>query len=511
MEVLFFMGELYRFLLHLVIGFIATSFYFKLILERKNGFKPVVCAGMYALFMMLTYGFIIEPFRSMLSLVILSSYLLARDKKLQISALLLPFLILPFKRVVLGFIIGPITYLLISPYLGFETMQLFILLPIEVTTFSLIYCKVRIEWVKAALEEKEFRVIIYLSTFLMWIIYGLVHTLGAFHNYTAQIVTITLMAVLIPSGLVTICFIIYSSKKYHEKSKLKRELKQLDEEIIKVENEKLVLEKEILTIEKEKEMINEERLSLRAINHKYNEHISALATMSHCLAARVGHEDKIDEDILVSIKNLKAIASEISEELILEDFNATLEVMDFPREWEYLSTILANFMFSASKHNIVIHVNSQISDWSKIEISQTQLAGLVKNLLSNAIKETIKSNAVIKLIEVRFLEAEFDIFTLEITDHAHEFPIEILQKLGYRSNSTNGTGDGYAEVFELVKMTKASFFINERKIEDFQSKTVAVIFDELDRKIIHSTYRNEALIEKLVHSPVHVFSCRPYS
>ena len=48
-----------------------------------------------------------------------------------------------------------------------------------------------------------------------------------------------------------------------------------------------------------------------------------------------------------------------------------------------------------------------------------------------------------------------------------EFELEVLAKLGRRENSTNDTGDGYPEIFDMLERSKASLMmmIHEWKME----------------------------------------------
>ena len=466
------MGNLYRFLFHLTSGFIIFLLYHKIIMFEKKKISVLEIVGMslYALYMMLAHSVIIEPFRAAIGFIILLAFLFVKEKKVLVVGLLVPFLLFPIIRVIVGPIVTAVMYLLISQYAEFETVQFFILLPIEIITFILLYMKIKTEKLTKAITEKEIRTIIWLSTIIIWVIYGLVHTLGMLVNETAQIITMTLLTILIPSGFIAIFFVLYSVKKYHQRKELEEKMANIELVSSKLANKVLMVEQEKHELQLVKEKINEERLNLRAVTHKYNEHITTLATMSSRIVSGLNDKEAVDENILSSITNLKNIASELSEELIIEDFNATISLLDLPKEWEYLETMLANFMISASKDDIAINVISEVQDWMEVDINQTQISGLIKNLLSNAVRETIKSDSEIKLIEVRFLQDEYGLFSIEIVDHAHEFPVEILQKLGERGNSTNETGDGFAEVFEILDKIQGSLLFQELKVKITKTK-----------------------------------------
>jgi len=472
------MGELYRFLSHLIGGYTMVLFYLKILQAKKLQWQQFVCVFVYATYMALAHNLLLEPFRSIVGLAILAFGLTYQKEKFTSVALLLPFLIFPLIRVVLAIVVGISTYRLFSQSVGLEFVQLFILLPVEILTITIIHKQVKTINLLVAVSEKEIKVIIYLSTALVWLIFGVLHILGNFNNDTLNGVVATLMVFLVLTSTVVIFLILYAVKKHYEKSKLKVEI--------------LLATQEKAKLQSKMKLINDERLSLRKINHKYNEHLPVLATMTCNLATKINNE--ASDGILSSVENLKKIAFNLSHELILDDVDATVALLDFPKEWEYLKTMLAGFMTFANQNGIVLNVKAQVNDWRKFEVWQFGITGLIKNLVSNAIKETVKSSLDVNLIEVYFLENEFGIFSIEITDYAHEFPIEILQNLGISGNSTNGTGYGYTEIFKILELARASLIINERQSASCLSKVIAVIFDGLGKKYINSTYRSEKLV-----------------
>lgn len=100
-----------------------------------------------------------------------------------------------------------------------------------------------------------------------------------------------------------------------------------------------------------------------------------------------------------------------------------------------------------------------------------------------------------KTKEVRILfKDDEQFFELEITDHADAFNKDILEKLGHRKNSINGTGDGYAEIFASLEEVNASFGIKEWRIsEGVYGKAVSVIFDKTGMRYMDSLFRCDEL------------------
>ena len=85
------------------------------------------------------------------------------------------------------------------------------------------------------------------------------------------------------------------------------------------------------------------------------------------------------------------------------------------------------------------------------------------------------------------------VFTVGVFDNAHEFPIPILAKLGERGNSTNYSGNGYAEIFEFLAESGASLVIIEQLADNIPAKTVQVMFDGREDVVIRTAYRFEEL------------------
>ena len=97
-------------------------------------------------------------------------------------------------------------------------------------------------------------------------------------------------------------------------------------------------------------------------------------------------------------------------------------------------------------------------------------------------------------------ETEDGDFIFSVQDHALEFPLSILSKLGERGISTNATGDGYAEIFQSLKRTGASLWIKEGR----DKKKISVVFNELQGMYIESTYRKKELEVALIDSVIEV-------
>ena len=461
------MGELYRFLSHIIVGMVAITFYFKLSSERKFGIKHIIVILIYALFMMLGHRVIIEPFRTMFGLLILATCLFEKEKRLALSGLLIPFLILPLLRTVIAFVIGFTTYLLFSESVGFEIVQLLIIFPVEAIIFTLLCKNIKTEQIKEALNEKEIKIIIYASTILMWLIYGMVHTLAALSTGATQAITLTLMSVLIPSGFVAISIIIYAVKKHHKISKLKKEISGLTSE---KHYYKTVMIANDLTLKKFEEELN------RVLKEKNIQDLGALARI---------------------FANFKKISTELGENFSLQELQTNIAGIELPNDWEGLRMILALFAYEARENNIQFSIFNHVENWQNICISETDLIRLIGNLISNSLKELKLTTVEEKNVQVVFDVDKEQVFKIEIFDNAHEFPIDVLKKLGQRNNSTNGTGEGYWEIFDILDMQNASFKLSELLIKDLPHKCIKVNFDHKGEISIFSFYRQSQLFSQI--------------
>jgi len=73
-----------------------------------------------------------------------------------------------------------------------------------------------------------------------------------------------------------------------------------------------------------------------------------------------------------------------------------------------------------------------------------------------------------------------------------------------RNNSTNGTGHGYAEVFDFLAETGASLLIIEQIQSGNPKKIIRVAFDFQERIVIRTSYRYAILKEALRDTRIEV-------
>lgn len=203
-------------------------------------------------------------------------------------------------------------------------------------------------------------------------------------------------------------------------------------------------------------------------------------------------------------EQFRVLSFDVSHDFIIEQVKSEIASLDIPANQLQLISLLEKLMTTAQQQEIYLLIDNQILAWDSVKISDTTLLRLMSNIVDNAIKESCKIPKEVRG-EVRLTLIDTDgIFMFEVSDHANEFNLEILQKLGTRKNSTNGTGDGYSEIMAALNKSQASLIIKEWQKKNRFGKTISVIFDGYNMKLINSDYRQELLKQELIDSELEV-------
>lgn len=128
-------------------------------------------------------------------------------------------------------------------------------------------------------------------------------------------------------------------------------------------------------------------------------------------------------------------------------------------------------------------------------ISQTELQTLLCDHIKDAII-AVESAGVTNGKILVTIEKNDGIFEIAVRDNGVDFDAETLAKLGREQITTHaddgGSGIGFMTTFETLRKTKGSLIITEYEQKMPFSKSVAFVFDGLNRFII-SSYRKEEL------------------
>lgn len=115
----------------------------------------------------------------------------------------------------------------------------------------------------------------------------------------------------------------------------------------------------------------------------------------------------------------------------------------------------------------------------EIGISATEFMRMLNDLLKNAVKAILSSDNTHRELLLIMGEAGNDCFEIRLYDSGVPFPPKILEHLGERGNTTDGTGNGIADTVETLRHYRASFVIEP--IEpgtDIYTKCIHIAFDE---------------------------------
>lgn len=114
----------------------------------------------------------------------------------------------------------------------------------------------------------------------------------------------------------------------------------------------------------------------------------------------------------------------------------------------------------------------------EIGISVTEFMRMLNDLLKNAVKAILSSENTHRELLLIMGDAGNDCFEIRLYDSGVPFPPKILEHLGERGNTTDGTGNGIADTVETLRHYRASFVIEP--IEpgtDIYTKCIHIAFD----------------------------------
>ena len=115
----------------------------------------------------------------------------------------------------------------------------------------------------------------------------------------------------------------------------------------------------------------------------------------------------------------------------------------------------------------------------EIGISVTEFMRMLNDLLKNAVKAILSSDNTHRELLLIMGEAGNDCFEIRLYDSGVPFPPKILEHLGERGNTTDGTGNGIADTVETLSHYRASFVIEPIEAgTDIYTKCIHIAFDE---------------------------------
>ena len=236
-----------------------------------------------------------------------------------------------------------------------------------------------------------------------------------------------------------------------------------------------------------------ERRRKREIDRLHNE-VKELSAKIHAAKETIPAYRRRLEDLkaMAAQLNQEELSSELSD--ITSEFAALSEAVRRKGQKEYLSqhplsstglkiidAQLENEKQDAAELGIEFDcsVSTPLNELvQRLRISVPELQQILGDLISNAIRQSHTTGTKHSQVEL-FLGDTKDGYTIQVYDAAAHFNPEILARIGERGATTNGTGNGLADILETLTPYQASLVIEEYAPDDDYTKSVSVIFDGL--------------------------------
>jgi len=381
---------------------------------------------------------------------------------------------------------------------------------LEIGTYVLILRSKLLEDVVLIVNERHIKKLAYILGLLL--LYGITY-LRFFLSYLHHLHDITLFFILlIFIVFISIVFVLVldgTIKKYHEKQADQAVILEKEKEIVDLQKEWFESKERVvdMKVQLDEMTVRLDRMPIDSY-HKFkkdlrisNDNFKMLQRSLATLEETGSLEDVSELNELA--RNLKSSLGELGDKLDLEEVDQLIEGLELPSAWWELRSLLSSYLWEAKEKGVDMFLDNTSSLWEGLEVSESLVNQLLENLISNGVKELMKSEDSNKILSVRFFDKD-ECFGLSVQDNAHEFSVEVFQRLGKRGNSTNGTGDGYPEVFEILEECGGSLFIEEILYMEKMMKTIKIIFDGCSKKVVKSNYRTDLLRFELVESVLDV-------
>jgi len=475
------MEIIYSFIHNYIFGIFILLSYQKILNIKFS--KIVYLLGMALIFsgyMFLAHTYIIEPIRAIIGTALLGLLLLLqRQRPFNWAALVLAFLF-GYSAWLMSLVLSMVV---LAGFLEIASklLYLYAALFVQALTYLAFHKIIRLKNGIPSIHDSEVKVIIFAVAGIVLAFFGAYHVMfNRLHEANRSLYYAALATLIITiSGLAYLIFIF--TKRYSERLEAEKQRKELEERNMKLEKDRRALER---------------------LHHKYREIVPATIGFHTLLIDKIKSLTETDNDnqaqeVKRYLDLVENLSMEISEEFTLDDMVDEFRGFVLPEEWLPLKIRIVQVIKACEDKGYFAFAQNNATTWGKVTVSQIKFIRLVGNLLSNAVKELDKTGTEEKELRIRFYD-DSEFFALEVFDTAHEFPIHILAKLGQRGNSTNGTGDGYAEIFEFLAESGASLIITEGIESGKTAKTVQVVFDHKGRIVIQTGYRYDELNEALV-------------
>ena len=502
----------YGLLVNFIIAFAMLKFYSKLQDQEIRKSTLFIIPIAYTLYRVFTTDIAIDPFRLLLSPIFIVVMLAVFREKISWVFLITSFLLTQ----ALWLIVYLVSAITLIPFIIFgvelnHIAALLIGVPWSIIIFYGVFLldkrqKINLSAYGKLLEHSFVRKMVWTIGILIVILYSFIHISADLQPASDFETSVVILALFI-AVIVIIVFLTIFNVIHLNNEKKKRDW--LEAENVRLEQERLAIQNQLSDLSDVHDQLQIDFGDVTSNHHRYRYVVPVLMQMQRELIEDIqyfsdyGHEEKMTQ-----IKNytdqIRLLSFGITDDFVADHIKSDLEALNIPAERRKLVVLLEKLMNRAYDNEVYLAIYNHGNLWHELDVPDAIFLRLLSNLVDNAIKESRKvppeDRGDVQLI---FTDDD-EYFAFEVRDFAPEFEISILENLGKRNNSTNGTGDGYFEIIQALDEVNASIAISEWRRNGKYGKSIMVTFDSYAMKFIDSHYREDLLVERLKESCLEV-------
>lgn len=501
-----------RYIYLLILNGLFALLTIRIYLELKRASISCCCVAgislVYVVYRTMISSLIVEPFTIVALLTFFAVTILLVQKNVRWLFLFVAFLIAN-----LLLLLASLLSVMIIIVLWLESEILFALVGISCSLVVFAGAMLLIQFKKVdlatfgqLLEKKSIKKTVTPIGILIIMLYSLINVGVRFIAYEDIVFSVVFGTATLVITITIVCLTISTIKHLNVERKNQQELQ---DEKSRLEQEQTTIQAQLAELDDVYESLKDDFGKVTSNYHNYKYSLPVLLSMQQKLL------DELDQFAMYSnaekskwireyAKQFNELSFDVSHDFIDDQVKTEVASIDLPASRLQLVTLIEKLMTTAQRQEVYLHVENQIQKFEDVDIPDIVLLRLISNIVDNAIKETCKIPKE-KRGEVRLIFKEIDgYFAFEVNDYANEFDLSVLQKLGARKNSTNGTGDGYAEIMATLQQAQASLIIKEWQKRNRIGKTITVVFDGFEMRLLDSNYRQEVLQTALVDSLLEV-------
>lgn len=233
--------------------------------------------------------------------------------------------------------------------------------------------------------------------------------------------------------------------------------------------------------------LSERQLKVEQDNSRMNSDLHKTKELMPLLLSLVNKDhDVLDEQLIDELKQI------YSEQMIIKEKGDMNYQLLGTTGMKLLDAQLQHYILECTQKGIQLDtfITEPIGRrMQQLELEQLKLQTLIGDLLRNAVKAIERSRnssgKILFVIGVKENSLEIDIF-----DNGMEFSLHVLEHFGQRGITTGGTGNGLADMVELLTEHQASLLIRENEADkSAYRKGIMIIFDGQNRRELIS-YRD---------------------